>query len=148
MRDLVVDVLNCIRCYSPDAVNLILGTIAQESAFGRYRRQLGNGPALGICQMEPNTFEDIVDNFLRYHRDLSDRIKSCAHVDHLDAMDIEHNDRLAIAMARMQYWRYPDRIPANIEGYAALWKKRYNTVYGAGTINEFVKNYHRYVLND
>ena len=42
--------LKAIDLYSDEAVSLMLGTCAQESAFGRYRRQLGNGPALGIYQ--------------------------------------------------------------------------------------------------
>ena len=49
---------------SQEAENLLMGTAAQESALGEYIRQLGNGPALGIFQMEPETFDDIVRNYL------------------------------------------------------------------------------------
>lgn len=148
MRELVEDVLNCIGCYSPDAVNLVLGTIAQESHYGKYRRQIGGGPALGIAQMETATFNDIVNNFLAYHKDLRERILKCANVDRFDANDLVNNDRLAIAMCRMSYWRRPNRIPTRIEDLAAFWKRFYNTEGGAGTVNEFANNYHRYVLND
>ena len=40
------------------AIDLLLGTAAQESAFGTYLRQV-NGPALGAFQMEPATFKSV-----------------------------------------------------------------------------------------
>ena len=147
MKQLIEDVLKCIGCYSVEATELILGVIAQESSFGRYRRQLGNGPALGIVQMEPATFQDIINNFLVYHRDLGDKILKCAGLDHFDPEDLVNNDRLAIAMCRMQFWRGPTRIPSDLQGQAELWKKYYNTPLGAGTVKEYINNYHRYVLN-
>lgn len=48
-------VLRDFDLYSENAVNLILGTIAVESNMGRYYYQV-NGPAIGIGQMEPNTY--------------------------------------------------------------------------------------------
>lgn len=53
LRNLIRRVLIGIGGYSEEAENLLMGTAAQESALGEYIRQLGNGPALGIFQMEP-----------------------------------------------------------------------------------------------
>ena len=147
MKTLITETLKYIGCYSEDAVNLLLGTMAQESAFGKYRRQLGNGPALGVFQMEPRTHDDIVKNFLSYHKDLGKKILEISGLAQFSPMQLEGNDRYAISMARMQYWRFPDRMPHDIQGYAMLWKSRYNTPLGAGTVEEYVKNYHKYVLN-
>ena len=47
---LIKETLTGIDKYSIDALNLLLGTAAQESRFGHYIRQLGSGPALGIFQ--------------------------------------------------------------------------------------------------
>jgi hypothetical protein len=48
------------------AEELLLGTALQESGL-IYRRQLNNGPALGLFQMEPATHDDIWADFLTYH---------------------------------------------------------------------------------
>lgn len=148
MRALVDDVLKCLGCYSKEASNLVCGTIAQESQYGRYRRQIGGGPALGIAQMESATFNDIINNFLVYHRDIGNRVLNCAGVSEFNPADLIENDRLAIAMCRMQYYRRPVRLPYRIPDLAAMWKKYYNTPLGAGTVEEFLSNYERYVIPD
>ena len=89
MRTLVEKTLAEFGYYSPDSANLILGTIAQESAYGKYRKQLGDGPALGICQIEPGTFNDIVTNYLRYRPEITEKIKRVAQVDELKASDAQ-----------------------------------------------------------
>jgi hypothetical protein len=43
---------------SLNAIQLLMGTAAQESHLGTYLKQI-NGPALGVFQMEPNTEIDI-----------------------------------------------------------------------------------------
>lgn len=148
MRKLVEDTLKSFGYYTPDAANLILGTIAQESAYGKYRRQIGGGPALGIAQMEPNTFNDIVANFLKYRPYTFELIKKVCKVTELKAENLETNDKLAICMCRVQYLRFKNSIPTDLAGYAALWKFRYNTMNGKGTTKEFIANYKKYVLTD
>jgi hypothetical protein len=49
---------------------LLLGTALTESGDMHYLHQLGNGPALGVYQMEPTTHEDIYDNYLKYKKEL------------------------------------------------------------------------------
>ena len=139
MRQLVNEILNQLDPqikYSLDAENLVRGTIAQESAYGKYRKQLGSGPALGICQIEPATFNDIVTNFLKYKPELSAKIKQIAQVSAFNSNDLYLNDRLSICMCRCAYFRQKEVIPNTVEGYAILWKLRYNTPGGAGTEKE------------
>jgi len=147
MITLVEKTLQDFGHYTPDSANLILGTIAQESAYGKYHKQI-NGPALGICQMEPATFNDICKNYLKYHPDITERIKSVCHVNVLSAIDMISNDQLAICMCRVHYLRQKGAIPTTIEGYAKYWKQWYNTPLGKGTETEFIRNYHLWVLND
>lgn len=125
----------------PEAVELLMGTCAQESHLGKYRRQLGGGPALGIFQMEPATFRDIVDNYLAYHEDLRNKIMEISGVTALQPEDLVENDRLAVCMARAHYSRVREAIPASLDGWARYWKQYYNTPLGAGTVEEFVANY-------
>lgn len=148
MRKLIEDTLKSFGYYTPDSANLVLGTIAQESSYGKYRKQLGDGPALGIAQMEPNTFNDIVENFLKYRPHIIDAIKRTCGITELKAEDLETNDKLAVCMCRIQYLRFKNPIPNDLAGYAALWKFRYNTMLGKGSVGEFILNYKKYVLTD
>lgn len=120
-----------------------MGTIAQESAMGRYLVQLGSGPALGICQMEPATHNDIWSNFLKYRSHLVKYIEDIS-VDRTPE-EMVWNLYYAVAMCRIHYLRVPERLPNNLEGYAYYWKKYYNSHLGKGTEQEFIENYQRYV---
>lgn len=151
MRTLVKDTLKQLEPeikYSLDAENLILGTIAQESAYGKYRRQLGGGPALGITEMEPATFNDILTNYLKYKPALKEKITRICHVGAFSAIDLINNDKLAICMCRVHYLRVKYKLPTSLIRYAAYWKLFYNTRKGKGTMKEFVHNYKFYVLGE
>jgi hypothetical protein len=121
---------------SPGSVELLLGTAAQESAFGTYLRQKGGGPAFGAFQMEEPTYRWLTGKF-------------GAKASFLDWSfeELEWNLQRAVVMARLLYRAYPEPIPelGDIEGMARLWKLRYNTPKGAGRVEQFIKNYHRYV---
>ena len=142
---LIADTLKAIGAYSQPAVELLLGTRAQESAGGTYRRQLGNGPALGVFQMEPDTHDDCWENYLRYRPDLGGKIMMVSGVFEPNASHLEFNDKYAICMARVKYMRDPMPIPADLIGQAATWKRVYNTHLGKGTIEEYIRNYNTYV---
>ena len=59
VRDtLIIPVCAALGLNSPSAVQLLLGTAAQESHMGHYLVQV-RGPAIGMYQMEPNTYLDI-----------------------------------------------------------------------------------------
>lgn len=139
--------------FSLEAVQLILGTIAQESAFGKYREQLGGGPAKGIVQMEGATALDIFENYLNYRKDIKDAVLSLTTNDIVPSnkksleRHLKYQDEFAIAMCRIHYLRAPAKLPSydDVEGFAEYWKKYYNTEKGAGTTEEFVKNYNRYI---
>ena len=145
LKDLVERVLIGIGLYTPDAANLILGTIAQESGFGTYIKQI-KGPALGICQIEPFTFEDILNNFLVYKPTLKAKIRGACNIYELRSESLVYNLAFSIAMCRMFYLRISEALPTNMEGYAKYWKTYYNTHLGKGTEQEFINNYKKYVL--
>lgn len=129
-------------------VKLLLGTMAQESAFGKYKRQLNNGPALGVFQMEPDTFNDILDNYISYRPDLYLEIKSISKVNRLYPEYLVDNLKLAIVFARLQYYRHSEPLPRDLPGMARYWKKYYNTYKGKGTIDQFILNYKTYVSGE
>lgn len=143
LADLTRRVLLGMGLYSREAMWLLLGTAAQESGLGRYVRQLGGGPALGIFQMEPGTFEDIVRHVLGRRLELRRRLMKVAGVDGLRSGDLEFNLALAIGMARLHYWRVAEPIPGDLPGWARYWKRYYNTPAGKGTVEEFEGNFRR-----
>lgn len=145
LRKVVEDTLKYINLYSEDATNLILGTIAQESAGGKYIQQLGSGVAQGICQMEAATFWDIVDRYLRFKPNLKLLIEDVANIRDWKASSLTTNLIFSIAMCRVHYLRDSKPIPSDLEGQAAVWKRCYNTHLGAGTEEEYIRNYKKYV---
>ena len=145
LKSLIASVLKELNLHSDNAVNLLIGTAAQESHLGRYRKQLGGGPALGIFQMEPATFDDIVKNYLRYKPELAARIERVARISRFKAEDLENTSLLATCMARVHYLRVREAIPSDLEGWARYWKRYYNTPLGKGTEEEFIANYKRFV---
>lgn len=122
------------------AEELMLGTALQESNL-TYLAQLGNGPALGVFQMEPNTHDDIWENFLIYRPQL---------VEHMDYITVTRSPGImasnmlyAAAMCRMHYYRVKAALPqaGDINAQAAYWKEYYNTPLGAGTVEEYIHNW-------
>lgn len=126
--------------YSLAAEELLLGTACQESQCGRYLHQLGKGPALGIFQMEPATHDDIWRNFLSGHDALESKV---VYTNGSRADEMVWNLRYAAAMCRIHYYRVKEPLPAasDLRGQAEYWKKHYNTLGGAGTVAEYMRNW-------
>ncbi len=146
LRNLIKRVLIALDLHSESAENLLMGTAAQESGLGEYIRQIGNGPALGIFQMEPNTFRDIVQNYLQYKPELAKLVMSVSGVNALRSEYLEYNLALAICMCRVHYLRVSENMPENLVGWAKYWKEYYNTRLGKGTEEEFIRNFKNLVL--
>lgn len=143
-RKLIERTLKAIDHYSPEAVNLLLGTAAQESRFGYYLRQI-KGPALGFFQMEPITHDCHVKEYLSHHPRLRELIKEVSGVSCFNKKHLEYNIVYSICMARVHYLRRPGRIPSDKEGLAKYWKDHYNTYLGRGRESEFLINFDKYV---
>ena len=146
-RYIIIPTLDYIGMNSKSAVNLLLGTAAQESRLGKYLHQI-NGPALGIYQCEPNTLDDIFNKYLRHRKELLRKILKLSIPGLTKSKNAVGNLYYATAIARIHYYRVPEKLPSSddIEGLANYWKKYYNTKKGKGTPEEFINNYKRYVL--
>ena len=135
--------------FSDHAVNLLLGTAAQESHL-HYIDQLapGPGPAFGIFQMEAPTHDDIYFNFLSGKTALRAKVQLCSldsafYID--GAAEMAGNLYYATAMTRVHYYRVREALPTTLEGYARYWKRYYNTYLGKGTESEFIANYKEFI---
>lgn len=146
--DVIRPTLAALSMPSRAAENLLLGTAAVESRLGSYLRQVGGGPALGIWQCEPATHDDIWENYLRLRGPLRDTVRRLAPpllwsdnpvvMVKPDALIASH--WYAAAICRLHYRRYPEPMPAEDDwrAMAELWKARYNTAAGAGTVEKFL----------
>jgi len=146
LKYVIRPVLKDLGLWSVPAEQLVLGTACQESECGRWLHQLGAGPALGIYQMEPATHNDIWDNFLEYKPDLVEKLKRF-HINLAEDTECELMGNLyyATAMCRVNYLRMPGAIPDYLGGQAQYWKTFWNTELGAGTIQEYIDNWNRFV---
>jgi hypothetical protein len=128
---------------SEDPVELLMLTSAQETHCGRYIEQV-KGPALGIFQMEPASFESLVRSF-RFRMLLD-------NYDIPEIPDLEElsgNIILQIASARLYYFRVPYPLPSkdNVLEMATYYKKWWNTYLGKATIESAIDSYNKYAFN-
>jgi hypothetical protein len=144
---IIAPALEKLGMHSDSAVNLLLGTMATESHFGTYIHQKGNGPALGVYQMEPATHDDIVLNYLKRRRSLQKLLERQFGLVEFRAERLLHDLQYATIFARLHYYRVSEPLPlaSNTEGLARYWKEYYNTRFGKGTEDDFIKNYTRFV---
>lgn len=145
----IAPTLDVIELNSDVAVNLLVGTVFQESSGGEYLKQLGGGPALGIYQIEPNTHTDVWENYLDYRASLTSKVEKLLSPEDKEQQLIS-NLSYATAIARIIYYRKPQALPTDANDVQALgeyWKEHYNTAAGAGTVEEFVANFPTSVLS-
>ena len=143
---IITPVLAKLALPNPDAATeLLLATAMQESACGNMIVQEGGGPALGIWQCEPRTHDDVWQNFLAFHSQLATSVMEWAVLPIVNpphAAQLPGNLYYACAMARVQYYRSPDPLPAvgDVDGQAAFYLRVYNAG-GKATTAEFVANW-------
>lgn len=133
--------LEDIGLYSSAACELVLGTALQESRL-TYLKQLGTGPALGVCQMEPATHDDLWDNYLYYRDKIAAAILD---IGGRDPREMIWNLKYAVAMCRVHYRRIRAPLPVSgdLKGQAAYWKRYYNTNLGKGTTEEYINSWRK-----
>ncbi len=147
LRGLITEILQEVYLYSEEAVELLMGTAAVESALGHYIEQVGSGVAKGIFQMEPATEKDIWENFLAYKSPLKVIVKEYINPNVMFGEDLKWNLAYQIIMTRIHYLRVSEALPSvtDIEGQADYWKKYYNTNLGKGTRAKYQLAYSKFV---
>lgn len=149
-EEILLPVLDLLESNTPSALQLMLGTMAQESRCGTYISQLKDGPARGIYQMEEATYQDILDNFIKYRLSLSHKILFfLGYNEWPEAKRLNSDLLLSTIFARLHYKRVPEELPVpnDVRAMAKYYKKYYNTPKGKATEEEFIKNYEKYIAN-
>ncbi len=150
LRDLIIKpVLQDLLLFSLDAIELLVFTCACESDGGSYIHQV-RGPALGIYQMEPATYNDIWVNFIAGRNDIKLQL-----LHHFDAPRMPSEDRMvydlrfATAMARIFYLRVKEKLPDSSDPHS-IWdyyKTYFNTPAGKANKQDAMRKYQLFKNN-
>lgn len=150
LRDLIIKpTLIELIAYSEEAAELLMFTCAVESDGGTYVKQVG-GPALGIYQMEPNTYNDIWENYIKVKGSLMLILLS-----NFDLVNMPNEDkmiydlRFATIMARIHYLRVNEKLPPanDVDKIWSYYKRYYNTAKGDAHKNEAISKYYKFIKN-
>jgi len=136
------------RMKSRAAIDLLVGTAAHETHLGALGLQQHPGPARGIYQIEPNTFQDLCKSLTERHPKLLAAMLEWTSPAVPLGAQLAGNLYFATAVARLNYWRKPFTMPADPappSALAAIWKTWWNTSAGKGTVAEWLGNYARFV---
>ncbi len=148
LRELIIKPsLDKLQMYSIDAEELLVFTCACESLGGTYLKQI-KGPALGIYQMEPNTYTDIWQNYIKNQGHLVNMLALNFNVTSMPLPErMIYDLQYATAMARLHYRRVKAPIPdhKNIDAVWEYYKKYYNTPLGKAEKEQSIKHYQKYL---
>ena len=157
----------CICCAlrfpSPRAgATLLFGTAAQESRL-TYRRQISfNVPSLrdepigafSLWQFEPGSMlaslsqlrrnaatMERAQRFMRSWDGMLNAAMQSSIDDLLMLFQRPEGDPLACLFARLHYLRVPDPLPVEPLSQARYWEQHYNTAWGKGTVQQYMRNW-------
>lgn len=149
LRELIIKpALENLVMLSDDAVELLVFTCAVESGGGTYLKQL-NGPALGIYQMEPETYNDLWYNYIQKKPSILLKLVTnfeCNRVP--DEYRLIYDLRYATAMTRIHYARIPEALPKkeNLNGLWLYYKRYYNSL-GKAQEDQTIQKYLSFINN-
>ena len=146
--------------YAESVAHLLAGTAATESHLV-YRRQRGFSlervdGAWGLWQTEAPPVSDNI-RYLRQRPDVTRRASEFLFLGEgeLDAILtmgahglmrlIHDDDRFAVLMARVHYFRFLAPIPAALDQQAAYYKCYYNTALGKGSAEKYIQDWRRLI---
>lgn len=123
-------------------IDLVLETSATESHRGKFVKQLNNGPARGLFQMEPKTAECLLTWLKNNHRSVYKEVMFFMNKKQNLEQNLTSNVPFQIAMTTAHYWRYLGDSMVEISGdqlnRAMVWKAHYNTRLGKGDVAKYL----------
>ena len=148
LRNLIIKpTLQELAMYSEEAEELLVFTCAVESLGGTFLKQL-NGPALGIYQMEPETYNDLWQNYIYNKPNILLILTSQFSNYNMPPEDkLIYDLRFATVMTRLFYLRIKEALPPkdNVELIYAYYKKYYNTSKGAANFPDSYRKYENFI---
>lgn len=141
---------------------LLFGTAAQESGL-RWERQRtprweGNVGGFSKWQVETGSIQDSLA-YLRRRPDVCARATEWLFADPkapqtwidlipmeaiLWALRMDDNDKPGVLFARLHYLRVSEPVPLTLYDQASYWKDHFNTIKGAGTVEQYLGSWNRW----
>lgn len=121
--------------HNHDFVTLSAMIAAHESHGGKWRRQVGGGPALGIFQIEPPTHNDVWDRSRSIH---GNAVKAGIK---RDTNRLADSDEYSIFVCRHIVMLDPDPIPNTPTEMARWCKAKWNTEAGKATAEKYLNDW-------
>jgi len=146
-KNIIQASLEPIDLYSPEDEDLLIATMAHESKGGFYLVQI-KGPAIGVYQMEPNTYKLIWKRLYSENLSLTSKILDFLGYDKSpDFTNMIFDLRLSTIMARLLYY-FAQRKLTNKDDVDEIWliyKTYYNSNKGEAQKDEFIADYMRFI---
>lgn len=137
IKPIIHKVLTDLNMHSKEACDLVYRTGMAESGY-RALAQVG-GPAISYFQLEPNTINDVIENYLNFRQSLLHKLTNMGLDLNNPNWSVMTNIAVAVAFARLKYRRDKEPIPKDLQGQAKYWKRVYNSNLGKGTVEHFIK---------
>ena len=115
--------------------------------FQSFCQVLGNNIRSAIQHDFHTTHEDVWRYLRRPENEELGNI-ILTFVSQADDKSLIGNLHYATAIARIKYWMRPEPLPETVEQHAIYWKTHYNSGSGAGTPQEYVNSYERFIASD
>ncbi len=141
LQDFINVICGIVGKNGGNANALVLETIATETSLGTLEDKTV-GAGMGLSQFDKIPFYDIRD---RTSPNLILKIKSELGID-IRVVEWEHlryNPLLSVLFCRLFYKLIKEEIPSKLELRAMYWKKYYNTKFGKGTVEHYIKSVER-----
>lgn len=138
----VIPAAKALGVYTLPHLQIGFDTTGHESGF-RAIRQIGGGPALGPCQMEPATHDSLWANFIKYREPVSDAFQRLLGGVPPSPDLMMTNMTYAAMMMLTKYLDSPGEIPADLQGQAGYYVRWYNGG-GKATAAEYIADHKRF----
>jgi hypothetical protein len=132
-----------------EAVMAITMIIAHESRRGNFLKQMGNGPALGLINMEPPTYKST----WKFGDSIWDNAFMMGIVTEKDFKKkrpplvgrLIYDLRFNVFMCRQRLFMKPEKFPKTPYQMSAYLKKFWNSVHGAADSNSYLNDFNMWV---
>ena len=134
--------------YTKELEDLLFETLAAESGVGELKLSTAaKSRNYGIAQLRLDDTKELLGWLEKIRPDVHREIMLLKNDRHDLCWNITYNVPFSIAMMTQFYWRRVPDIYAHINSVtqrAELWKAKYNTYLGAGTVNYYLKRTKEY----
>ena len=130
--------------YQKNAFYQICETAATETQFSTYRDPSWEA-GMGLCQFDKMPFYDIKNRaFQKDKRKIREEFDIA--VEKVEWEDLRFSPGLSLVFCALFYRLVPESFSEKREKRGELWKKRYNTVLGKGTVEHFLETCDKLIM--